>query len=189
MRGSRRRPADPARSGGQVVSGIPRLLLLDLDETLLPTSALRDIRHSGECADLADVSIYLELRLHAGVISTLELLATQLRLGVVSSSPRWYVEQILADHLPGLSFDPIVTFDDVTELKPDPEPLQKAVELSGIPVTDIWYVGDALLDHEACRRMGMPFLAAGWAGTEDFPRGTRVLARPSDLAEACGLSG
>ncbi len=99
------------------------LILLDLDETLLSTELLREARHSRRPLTLADVFGYDAIRLHDGVTEGLSALARLARVGLVTSSPRWYVEQILDVHLPLYEFVVKVTYDDVDRIKPHPEPL------------------------------------------------------------------
>lgn len=159
----------------------PELVLLDLDETLLPTSVLLEVRHSGAPQRLSAVIGYPAIVLHDGIHAAVELLCSSVLVGIVSSSPRWYVEQILADHLHDIDFCVVVTYDDVTHLKPHPEPLLEALRLAGGTVDEAAYVGDALVDHDACSAIGMPFFAAGWAGGATFPDSVRVLASPAEL--------
>lgn len=159
------------------------IVLLDLDETLLPTAGLESARHSGIPQSLAALAAYASVVPHPTVATTLAELARATRIGLVSSSPRWYVEQILADHFPDLAFDPVVTYDDVTEIKPSPIPLQTALALADVAVDDAVYIGDALVDHQACAALGMRFLAAGWALSDTFPDDVDTLPTPNALLD------
>lgn len=165
----------------------PQLVFLDLDETLLPTSILAKTRHSGVPQTLNSVPGYSALALHDGLFNAIMDLKALVPIGIISSSPRWYVEQILERHLPGVDFCTIITYDDVEELKPSPEPLLMALLQIDAKVSEAAYVGDALVDQEACEAIGMRFIAAGWSKGDTFPDGTDVVNHPSDLARTLGL--
>lgn len=157
-----------------------RVVLWDLDETLLATRPLLHMRHSKEPLVLTDSGAYRSIRLHAGVDEIFRRLRSG-RAALVSSSPRWYVDQILAHHLPDVSFDVVVTYDDVANIKPDPEPLLLALELLGVSADEVVYIGDDLVDYEACRAAGVRFLGAGWADKWTFPSHAETLLHPFDL--------
>jgi HAD superfamily hydrolase (TIGR01549 family) len=159
------------------------LVLLDLDETLLATSALETVRHSHQPLPLAEAPGFSALVLHAGILDLLTALDHRISVGLVTSSPRWYVEQILAASLPRVAFDVVVTFDDVVRLKPDPEPLQIALDRTGVVADRALYVGDDLYDHEACRAAGVKFFGAAWADRPTFPSCARSLAHPLALLD------
>ncbi len=167
----------------------PELILFDLDETLLPTAALVEARHSGVSQSLGAVPAYSTIDLHVGIDTVVRDLITIARVGVVSSSPRWYVDQVLADHLNGIDFSVVVTYDDVTHIKPHPEPLLTALTLARVDIEAAVYVGDALVDWEACAAIGMTFFAAGWANGAAFPEEVRVLEDPDELLRMLGAAG
>ena len=53
-------------------------------------------------------------------------------------------------------FDVTVCADDVTEYKPDPEVITRAVESLGLPVDErVWYVGDSYVDMLTANRGGV----------------------------------
>lgn len=56
----------------------------------------------------------------------------------------------------------VVTADDVTDYKPLPEPLVKAMEHVGGTPLDSVYVGDAVLDMQAAHNAGLPGVAVTW---------------------------
>ena len=98
------------------------LVMWDLDETLLPSQHLRDARHRSSPCELSGLGAFAGTALHPG-ISDAVLGMTGVRTGLVTSSPRWYVEQLLDCFLPQARFDVLVTYEDVQAIKPDPEPL------------------------------------------------------------------
>jgi phosphoglycolate phosphatase len=91
-------------------------------------------------------------------------------LAIVSTKFRYRIEQILKRH--GLSgqFDVIVGGEDVTDHKPDPSGLLLALACLGVRPDEAIYIGDHVVDAEAARRAGVPFVAvlSGTCRKEDF---------------------
>ena len=80
------------------------------------------------------------------------------KLAVATMSSRAVVDSALEFHGIGPYFDLVLTMDDVTKSKPDPEILIKAVDRLGGEVARALYVGDSSHDLEAALNLGMPFL-------------------------------
>ena len=80
------------------------------------------------------------------------------KLAVATMSSRAVVGSVLEFHGIGPYFDVVLTMDDVTKGKPDPEILIKAVDCLGGQVDCVLYVGDSSHDLEAALNLGMPFL-------------------------------
>ena len=73
------------------------------------------------------------------------------RLALVTSGSSSAVKKVLS-RVPELAvFEVVVTRDDVTHLKPDPEPLLIAAERLGVPIEQCAMVGDFPLDVEAAK--------------------------------------
>lgn len=161
------------------------LVMWDLDETLLPTQHLRDARHRTSPCNLAQLAAFDGTALHVG-ISDAVLGITGVRTGLVTSSPRWYVEQLLDCFLPDVDFDVVVTYEDVTAIKPDPEPLLLGLRMLGSDPSRAVYIGDDLVDHQACTAAGVRFLGAGWADAPTYPIDAEGLAHPLDILAVVG---
>lgn len=107
------------------------------------------------------VKIFVEKCLHLvvlreGVHEVLQQLRSWgLRLAVVSSSNREPVLALLRVHDLLKYFDTVITGDDVTRGKPDPEPLLKACERLGVRPEECVGVGDTVHDVVACLRAGI----------------------------------
>ncbi len=82
-----------------------------------------------------------------------------LSLGIVSTKFRYRIEAILGREGLLEPFDVIVGGEDVSRHKPDPEGLLTAIERLGCPPSEVLYVGDSVIDAEAARRAGVPFVA------------------------------
>jgi len=95
------------------------------------------------------------------------LVAAGVRLGVVTSKRQEPAVQSLA--LGGLTqaVTVIVSHDDTTAHKPDPEPLLLAVERLGCAVSDAVYVGDSLMDVQAAQAAGLDCVAVTWGAGEE----------------------
>ena len=156
------------------------LVLWDLDETLLPSEHLRSARHRHTPCDLLELDEFAGTALHDGVAEAL-VAAPGVGTGLITSSPRWYVEQILDHLLPDATFDVVVTHEDAPDIKPDPAPLLLALRRAGIDAARSVYVGDDLVDHQACASANVRFLGAGWAHTPTFPSTAETLTHPLEL--------
>lgn len=100
----------------------------------------------------------------AGTNETLsELKARGITLGVVTSKMRPLAQRGL--QLFGLEqyFQAIVTMEDTTAHKPDPEPLLKALKILGRVTEGVLYVGDATVDIKCARNAGVKSAAVMWS--------------------------
>lgn len=157
------------------------LVLLDLDETLLASSLLAGARLSKHPLQLSRVHGYAELHLFDGIVDALTALSMVVRVGLVSSSGRWYVDQLLDSFLPDFDWAVKVTYDDVTAIKPSAEPLLVALQRTSIAPARALYVGDSQVDYEACVSAGVAFVGARWADFPTFPAAARSVRSPRDL--------
>ncbi|MBC24199.1 MAG: haloacid dehalogenase [Phycisphaerae bacterium] len=81
------------------------------------------------------------------------------RLAVGSSAPRANVELTLVNVDPDDLFEAVVTGNDVSQGKPEPEVFLKAAELMGTSPQQCIVVEDARAGIEAAHRAGMPAVA------------------------------
>lgn len=98
------------------------------------------------------------------VVSTLEQLKAQgIRLAIVSTKRNDTIDRGLsimgATHL----FDVRIGTDDVTNVKPDPEPVLLALKRLGIDKEDAIMIGDNSHDIEAGHRAGVRAAGVAWA--------------------------
>ena len=124
---------------------------------------------AGEASQALGAAVQLRAGLQLELISETLLLpgvkelmaslkAGKYKLAVTTMSSRAVVDSVLEFHGIGPYFDVVLTIDDVTKGKPDPEILIKAVDRLGGQVTRALYVGDSSHDLEAALNLGMPFL-------------------------------
>lgn len=105
------------------------------------------------------------------------------KVGLVTSSPRWYAEEILKTF--AVPYDVLVTGSDGFPAKPNPATLVEAVKQAGGVVTHSFYVGDDAKDFEACVLAKIHSVGAGW-GITDFESVSRyapdlLVAEPADF--------
>jgi pyrophosphatase PpaX len=89
------------------------------------------------------------------------------RLGIVTAKRRATValafDVLPIEHL----FATVVTSDDTTRHKPDPDPLRLAAERLHAKPTDCAYVGDSTFDIRAAKAAGMFAVAVTWGGIHE----------------------
>lgn len=87
-------------------------------------------------------------------------------LGIATSKYREELEPFLGTHRLLNYFDFTACFDDVNQLKPDPEILDKLSGKSGVPKKNILFIGDSLSDMRCAENAGVDFALAGWGASE-----------------------
>lgn len=141
----------------------PKIILFDLDGTLVPTNSLLKHRHSKHIIDLMKYKEFRQISPYQGILKSLIEMSAKVPIGLVTSSPKWYVEQFLSLHFKDLQFRPVITYNDVSNLKPHPEPLLSALRLAKVKSTEAIYVGNSLEDYLACAEAKISFIGAGWS--------------------------
>ncbi len=142
------------------------LLLFDLDDTLIRTSDLeedyRGTRFLGRQSQDYDDRLRASYNQVAGRIvysrgflESLRVRYQNLRIGVFTRSPRHYSEVLLRLAYPGLRWDFLIAYEDVTQTKPSGEGIHKAMGLLGITDSqNVWMIGDAPSDIRAAYDAG-----------------------------------
>lgn len=88
------------------------------------------------------------------------LKARGIRLGIVTNKPRFLTHKLSAELKLNQHFGSILSPEDVSQSKPDPEALFLAAQQLGVNPANCWYVGDHERDIEAGRRAGMTTVIA-----------------------------
>jgi FMN phosphatase YigB (HAD superfamily) len=88
------------------------LLLFNLDNTLISSDSLTEIRHSNNKYELEKFLQDSDLVPYAGIIEALDFLAEEVALGIVTNSPRWYATRLTEKFFPTINFYPFITYDE-----------------------------------------------------------------------------
>jgi HAD superfamily hydrolase (TIGR01548 family) len=96
----------------------------------------------------------------------LERLRDRYRLAIYTGRPRRAAHLAVERFAPAITFDPIVTSDDVENLKPAPDGLLKIQKM--LPEAELMYIGDNIDDARCARAAGVPFV--GIAATNGHQR-------------------
>lgn len=133
------------------------------------------------------LSIHLDYtELYPGVVELVQDLAMRgCKLGIVTSKRRRTAIPTL-EHFGLLKhFSAVVTEDDVSRLKPDPEPVRMTAEAMGVDCGSLLVVGDNPTDVEAARAAGAFGAAAVWGfyGPKAAVDADFAFNQPSDLLE------
>jgi pyrophosphatase PpaX len=125
---------------------------------------------------------------YSGVLDAVrEIKAASIQTGLVTSKNRQGALRGLK--LVGLEalMDVLVCADEVTNPKPHPEPVEKAVSLLGADPATTLYVGDSVHDMHSGRAAGVLTAAVLWGpfhrGHLEQARPDYWLEKPSDLVE------
>lgn len=119
-----------------------------------------------------------------------ELTGNKLRLAIVSLKFRFRIMEILERENLTNYFSLILGGENVSQNKPHPEGLLKAVKELGEDKQRILYIGDSTVDAEAAERAGVPYLAVLSGATEkDGFSGFNPVGFISDLRELANFLG
>ena len=133
--------------------------ILDLDGTLIDTSAIQELRDAREWR--ACVSNAHRTRLYAGVIELVHSLSNAgIAIAVCTSSVSFYAHALLEHH--GINPSVTVCYHDTKRHKPHPDPVLLAMKQLGVAASRAIGVGDRTEDAEAYRTAGVQCVGAGW---------------------------
>jgi pyrophosphatase PpaX len=125
---------------------------------------------------------YAELACFEGIVDVLRSLRSDgRRLGIVSAKRRSTVERVFAGTGIGGYIDVVVGSDDTVRHKPDPEPVQRALELLAALPEHAAYVGDSPFDVAAARAAGVFAVAVGWGGIHRVDDADALVKSPEEL--------
>lgn len=78
---------------------------------------------------------------------------------VVTNSRRGHVSPVLHRWEIAHSFDTVISIEDVSKGKPDPEPIHRAIEVVKASTATAWMIGDSLADINAGKAAGVRTIA------------------------------
>ncbi|GIW28898.1 MAG: hypothetical protein KatS3mg070_2261 [Meiothermus sp.] len=140
-------------------------LMFDLDDTLVATAHLKDIREK-HLSDKFEKALP-QLKPYVGLLPALHYLQGKVSLSVVTRSPGWYAKPILKHCFPDIRWNAVVTYEDVDRHKPYPDALKQAMQTVGVTeFSQVAYIGDSRDDIEAAYHAGVRPVLATWGGTQ-----------------------
>ncbi|WP_079246995.1 HAD family hydrolase [Sphingomonas turrisvirgatae] len=154
-------------------------LIIDLDDTAVDTSALREFRDrrdwKGSVKNLHKTVIF------PGMKEALDQLRGDgVRVGFVTASVSFYAEKVLRQH--ALNYDCLISYHDCSPRKPHPAPIEMCLSRLGCSSVDALGIGDSAVDAEAYRRAEMRSVGAGWSSVLERGAGWDIIASaPNDL--------
>ena len=146
-----------------------KAVLFDLDNTLLNTDKLCDLRETGLEVEQKHLDM---LVLYPKTLYVLnELKARDLILGLITNSPKKYTMKILAQFKLTDFFSTIICYDDVgaSGVKPSPNGINMALSKLGLTKDDnVLYIGDHQKDFDAAYAAGVKPIAPSWGSRRNI---------------------
>lgn len=138
-------------------------VIFDLDLTLVDTTLLENARKTRNWHEAYRLIPYTSI--YAGIQKVLDYINAQgIKMAIVSSSPRPYVERIVGYYQIPASF--IVGYHDAHPVKPHPAPMLRALKLMNEKAEDVLSFGDRAIDMIASKKAGIKAIACLW-GTKE----------------------
>ncbi|WP_130804964.1 HAD family hydrolase [Acinetobacter ihumii] len=145
----------------QVSEGARAMVKLVYPELAVDDSVF--LQHRQRFLDLYAEQIVVDTDLFSGMYPLLEELETaQIPWGIVTNKPRQLSELLLAELNLTERCSVLVCPEDVTQTKPDPEPMYLAAQQLNLPSEQIIYVGDHPRDIDAGRAAKMYTILAAY---------------------------
>lgn len=129
-----------------------------------------------------------EVSAFPGMIQLLQFLKKlEIKLAIVTNNSRESLDMGLKHLEIETIFDFTITRDDVSETKPNPEGLLKALNTLDVAPREALYVGDTGNDIKAAKSAGVPSVMVGWTILDDLTVQELdpdiILKSPSSLLE------
>ena len=116
-----------------------------------------------------------------GIEELLQKLSQHYTLGIVTSKTREEFEKEVSIFGLNKYFGTIICADDTFLHKPNPEPLLKYLELSGVANSETLYIGDSIYDLQCAKSCNVDFAFAKWGNKRENLDTKFPLTKPLDL--------
>jgi len=137
----------------------PRLIFRDALEACLMPWSTEILAQLQRRKIQTQITMLDKIHLFEGVIGLLQSLKRQVKLGLATMSNRWVIEHTLKKLGVQVFFPVVVTFDDVTHSKPDPEVFLKCAALLGCQPEQCVVIEDSIFGVAAAKRAHMNCIA------------------------------
>ncbi|WP_199252948.1 HAD family hydrolase, partial [Aeromonas caviae] len=140
-----------------------KVIVLDLDDTLIDTSSLEPFRSAGRWRDIHryfnGCAVYQGV---VGLVTTAR--SVGIKVAIFSNAPSNYVQGLLKHF--SISVDYVVAYHDVTQHKPSHEGVTRILEYFGVSADESIYLGDSNLDRDAAFNAGVEFFSVDWGSAQ-----------------------
>lgn len=133
----------------------------------------------------ADTVMAAETVFYPNSIALLQILNNAgIKTAIVSSKMKYRIEETFMLHTGCIPVDEIIGPDDMPAPKPAPDGLIQASILLKVPLKDMLYVGDSVIDAETAKNAGVDFAAVltGPTSREEFEKQPHIFIG-NDLME------
>lgn len=145
-----------------------KAIILDLDDTLIDTTALESLRASGRWREipknLSRCSVYEDV---LGLLNTAR--SAGMKIAIFTNAPSNYVQSILKFF--EISVDFVIAYHDVTNHKPHQEGVDTILAHFKVASNEAIYIGDSDLDKDAAENAGVEFFAVDWGSASNVDQG------------------
>jgi len=110
------------------------------------------------------------------------------QLGIITSKDKKEYRQEFVPHGIDDYFDVAICMDDTVKHKPDPAPLLKYMEKTGVGADELLYIGDSVYDQQCAWGACVDFVLGGW-GCKN-PEGIKAMYYPlvpEDILDILGI--
>lgn len=144
-----------------------KCIILDLDGTLVDTSALEVLRAQGRWREIAGyVHLCNPYNIIIDVLNTAR--AAGIKVAVFTNSPSNYVRSVLGHF--DLTVDYVVAYHDVRNHKPASEGVDKILSHFNVDCEEAIFLGDSDQDRDAALNANVKFLAVDWGQTSNIEK-------------------
>ncbi len=104
-----------------------------------------------------------KIHIYPQMNEVLHKLINSYKLSLVTGATRKHLESVLSlCHIRDIFGSSMITSDDVSSYKPNPECLYKAMDMVHADVSNSIYIGDSVLDLYLSKSIGIKFIGAAW---------------------------
>lgn len=151
------------------------MIIFDFDLTLVDTSPVEHLRQQRRWNQV--MAAAPKLQVYDGVHDLIQALHAAGRpMAILTKSPNMVPDHFVKLH--GWPIPTVLGYHQVTNHKPHPEGLFKAMSLAGVDPKDVAHVGDRAEDTAAARAAGVLSIGAAW-GLKDA--GELEASKPDQL--------
>lgn len=139
-------------------------IIFDLDDTIIDTTQIKHLRRSpwSECYKYIPTKTFS----YFGKVLTSIIQEKNLKVGIVTNSPRPYAIRVLSQH--NFRYDDLICFHDSEKRKPYADPLLKCSLNLEISPKNIISIGDSINDIVASNRAGMTTVGVTWGESTEL---------------------